>query len=296
MKTLNLLMHCGSQQVDLATVQANPTPRATASHIPIPHADVFGLVQDALESHGLHVAQSVHALTSGSLDPEGYKGRSRYFALCEIVRGGDVAYTRKLKGMQALRDGATTDGERVATQAAVGRILTRLNEGNDWSTVVGIRNSHDKSMSAGLVCGSGVLVCDNLCFSGEIKIGRKHTVNVMRELPQMIHDAVSKVAPMQDSQTERIQAYKSCRLDESATYPLLVKACDNGVINDAKVMQVPREWRTPSFDEFAQDSTVWRLWNAFTETLKPRENGHDLWTMPNKTIALHRILDQACGL
>ena len=33
--------------------------------------------------------------------------------------------------------------------------------------------------------------------------------------------------------------------------------------------------------------------NAFTEVLKPRENGHDLFKLPAKTQKLHAILDRA---
>jgi len=56
----------------------------------------------------------------------------------------------------------------------------------DYSLVMGLRNSHDQTFPAGLVVGAGVLVCDNLSFSGEIKIGRKHTTHIERDLPQLI--------------------------------------------------------------------------------------------------------------
>ena len=36
----------------------------------------------------------------------------------------------------------------------------------DYTWVLGLRNSHDKSLPAGLVAGSQVFVCDNLAFSG----------------------------------------------------------------------------------------------------------------------------------
>jgi len=45
----------------------------------------------------------------------------------------------------------------------------------DFGWIVGIRNSHDMTYPAGLVAGTKVIVCDNLCFSGEVRISRKHT-------------------------------------------------------------------------------------------------------------------------
>src|SRR5262249_46216929 len=40
---------------------------------------------------------------------------------------------------------------------------------------LGLRNSHDKSMTMGICGGERVFVCDNLAFSGEVVRMRKHT-------------------------------------------------------------------------------------------------------------------------
>ena len=45
----------------------------------------------------------------------------------------------------------------------------------DFGWVVGLRNSHDQTYPAGLVAGTRVFVCDNLAFSGQVQISRKHT-------------------------------------------------------------------------------------------------------------------------
>src|SRR5262249_51585397 len=54
---------------------------------------------------------------------------------------------------------------------------------DDFGLVVGLRNSHDKSFPAALALGSRVFVCDNLAFSGEVKLSRKHTTYIWRDLP-----------------------------------------------------------------------------------------------------------------
>jgi hypothetical protein len=56
----------------------------------------------------------------------------------------------------------------------------------DSVLVVGLRNSHDMRFPAGLVVGASVLVCDNLSFSGEIRLARKHTARIEQDLPQLI--------------------------------------------------------------------------------------------------------------
>src|SRR5262245_43714131 len=53
----------------------------------------------------------------------------------------------------------------------------------DYGLVVGLRNSHDKSFPAGICMGASVFVCDNLSFSAEERMDRKHTRFVLRDLP-----------------------------------------------------------------------------------------------------------------
>src|SRR5262249_42239567 len=61
---------------------------------------------------------------------------------------------------------------------------------HDFSLVVGVRNSHDQTFPGGLVIGSRVFLCDNLAFSGEIRIARKHTRHITRDLPPLVEVAV----------------------------------------------------------------------------------------------------------
>ncbi len=56
----------------------------------------------------------------------------------------------------------------------------------DYCWVVGVRNSHDKSFPAGITAGASVFVCDNLSFSGEVKLARKHTRFITRDLPTLL--------------------------------------------------------------------------------------------------------------
>ena len=55
-----------------------------------------------------------------------------------------------------------------------------------YKYVLGVRNSNDKQFAAGLVMGIAPFVCDNLCFSGEVKVSHRHTRNVMSNLPGRI--------------------------------------------------------------------------------------------------------------
>ena len=72
---------------------------------------------------------------------------------------------------------------------------------DEFATVVGFRNSHVKKLSAGLVIGRGVFVCDNLMFHGEIKFGRRHTNGILNDIAGLIEDAIGKV--LKDEQLKK---------------------------------------------------------------------------------------------
>ena len=94
----------------------------------------------------------------------------------------------------------------------------------DYGLVLGLRNSHDKSFPAALVVGSGVFVCDNLAFSGEITIARRHTRFIERDLPQLVQRAVGRLGDLRGLQDCRIEAYKAARLTDMRAHHLIVQA------------------------------------------------------------------------
>ncbi|MGB0766270.1 MAG: DUF932 domain-containing protein [Phycisphaeraceae bacterium] len=164
----------------------------------------------------------------------------------------------------------------------------------DYALVVGLRNSHDQSYPAGLVIGSGVFVCDNLAFSGEIKFARKHTRFIDRDLPQLVQAAVGRLGEMRHKQDERIEAYKSKRLADRDAHHLMVRMVDTGTLPVTRLPVALREFREPSHEQFLSDGrrTAWTLMNATTEALK----GRNLDALPRRTQAMHGLLDRACHL
>jgi hypothetical protein len=70
----------------------------------------------------------------------------------------------------------------------------------DFGLVVGVRNSHDKSFPAALVLGASVFVCDNLSFSGEVKLARKHTAHIERDLPMLVDRAIGLLGDLRGVQ------------------------------------------------------------------------------------------------
>lgn len=211
-----------------------------------------------------------------------------------------VAHERLLAGVQ---ESLERTGLHVVHEAhALGRDgnryfgLLQVDSGgppqaDDFGLVVGLRNSHDRSFPAGMVVGATVFVCDNLSFSGEVQLARKHTAHVERDLPQLIDRAVGQLGDLRRTQEARFAAYRQREFTDGVAHDLVVQALDAHVLPVTKIPDVLREWRQPRHSEFREGRTAWRLFNAFTEGLK-----ENLDALPRRTLALHGLIDTACGL
>jgi len=173
--------------------------------------------------------------------------------------------------------------------------LLRLRNGGedhpDYELIAGVRNTHDKSYSAGMALGSRVFVCDNLAFSGEVTFGRKHTRHILRDLPRLAADALGRLGALKRSQEERIEGYKAFEMNDEKAYATMVHALRSKVVSASKLGKVLGEWHEPRHKEF-EPRTGWSLFNSFTEVLKL----YRIEENSARSQRLHGLLDSACGL
>ncbi len=181
---------------------------------------------------------------------------------------------------------------------AVLQVTNGISEG-EYHSVVGLRNSHDKSFVAGLACGSRVMVCSNLSFWGEVVISRKHTPYIERDLPRLMFDALGQLNELRSFQEHRIAAYKESSMSESETNNILIRAIDEKVIAPSKIPHVLECWRgrgkhvwSEEINAAFQIQTAWRLFNAFTFVLQQAS----IFSLPRRTQALHLLMDHTVGL
>ena len=262
---VNLLLHCGAHAVDRSIIGATPTPGPTATWTPLPHMALIEEAEQVLTSNGLSVVNQAHSLTHDGL---------RYFGLMEIqnsVIHQDYAW---VLGLRNSHDKSFPAG-------------ITFNRGKAG---IGLRNSHDKSFPAGIVAGANVFICDNLSFSGEIKIARKHTRFILRDLPFLTERAIGRLMERWHHQDQRIGTYKGKDLSDSSAHDLIIRSTDVRACTPRQIPAILREWRNPRHDEF-QSRTLWTLFNSFTEVLKGNLN-----ELPKRTEALHGLLDSYVGL
>lgn len=167
----------------------------------------------------------------------------------------------------------------------------------DFSFVAGIRNAHDRMLKAGLVVGEGVFVCSNLRFTGEIVVGRKHTTEIMADLPGLMQEAVGRLHNKWGEQVSLINKYKTIEVSPLQGRNLLIECAKAEVFPRTQFMDVLSEWEEPRHVEF-KPRTLWSLMNGVTESLKPRESssGSTTWLLPLRTITLTNLCNQFAGI
>ena len=162
--------------------------------------------------------------------------------------------------------------------------------GAEYVNVLGIRNSHDKRLPVGLVAGNQVLVCSNLAFVGEIKVIRKHTAFVRRDLSALIDRAMELLLARWHDQDRRIERYKDCGLSDRDAHDLTIRALDRRVICGSQIPGVLAEWREPRHEAF-RPRVVWSWFNSVTDRLK-----NNLSLLPKRTGALYQLCDAFAGV
>ena len=140
----------------------------------------------------------------------------------------------------------------------------------DFALAVGLRNSYDRTLSAQLLAGTRLFVCDNLAFSGEVKASRKHTIHVFRDLPDLIYRMLSQVQTMQERTVAEIAAMKARELEPRDADHLMVEAIRGNALPASLLPKVLERWEKPAQPELFGGRNAWLLFNAFTEVFKTR--------------------------
>lgn len=147
-------------------------------------------------------------------------------------------------------------------------LKTELSDGVCLS--VGIRNSVNQTLSAAMCAGERVFVCDNLAFSGEIAIARKHTVNVREGFREKVQLAISTLHQYAEVSEARIEGLQKRFLPNQEAESLLLRSYEKGVVSPRTLPRLLDEWRNPSYPEF-EVRTAWSMLQAYTHIIKGRQ-------------------------
>ena len=163
-------------------------------------------------------------------------------------------------------------------------------KGEDRRLVFGLRNSSDKSTAASACMGNSMMVCDNMCFSSDVKLARRHTVNILRDLDGMLAKAISRIVTSWHDMGQRIEAYKVAEISNDRASNLVVDLAEAKALPERDVYKTAKEFRNPRHPEF-RGNTLWNLYNSVTENLK----GGDLSKLPERTMKVQSLFDSIAG-
>jgi hypothetical protein len=134
------------------------------------------------------------------------------------------------------------------------------------SLAVGIRNSTDKSFPIGFCCGQRVFVCDNLAFTSEIVVSKKHTRFGQDRYLEGLARAVASLDQYRESAANWIARLQAYDLSEDAANSYLLQAYEQGIIGMRLLPLVIAEWRRPQHEAY-QPRTAYSMFNCFTDVL-----------------------------
>jgi hypothetical protein len=138
---------------------------------------------------------------------------------------------------------------------------------DEMGLAIGVRNSTDQSMAVGVCMGASVFVCDNLAFSGDIRIHRKHTGDVFGDVTRLVTESL-EVAPYRHrSIWEDAQAMKDVPMSNDHAYALLGIAYGREILRPRQFLRARAAWDSPEQVEF-EPRTLWSFYNSMTESLK----------------------------
>jgi len=177
--------------------------------------------------------------------------------------------------------GVTPDGMRFFG------VLTLRSSYTGYADVVGLRNSHDKSLPVGVSFGSSCFVCDNLAFVGDSVIKTKHSAKLKMRLPGMIGELIEPIADQRESQHRKLLTYQETELSDDDADRAIMRMYREDIINVTRIADVLGQWEHPVHDW--GDKTAWRLFNATTFALTGK-----VMEKPAVTTRLHQVIDGIC--
>ena len=170
---------------------------------------------------------------------------------------------------------------------------------SDYRLLVGVRGSHNQRIPRGLVLGSRVMVCSNLCFSGNIgQFNSKQTTNLVKRLPRLIAEVVGQIPELAQAQDDKFAAYKDYQFSNPrAGDAALVEIFRQGGLSAAQLGKAIREYDQPTYKEHAEfGKSAWLAMNAVTEALKPTGLNVNTHLIAQRTEIADRFLSGLVGL
>ncbi len=182
-------------------------------------------------------------------------------AVLESATNAGLTIKRELYGLYGKKD-------RAGYGARMFGVIDFLDGTSDYGYSVGFRNSHDKSMVAGICAGARVFVCDNLALAGDFAEKRRHTPG--NNFIRLVQEAFTLLPGQLENLSKNLDRLKTEGISEQDAQRIIWRAATEGAIASSEMLPIWEEYKTPTFKEFTEP-TKFNLLMSFTEKLK-RQN------------------------
>lgn len=157
-------------------------------------------------------------------------------------------------------------------------------------TMVGYRNSYDKTAAAGFGIGAQVVVCSNMSFFADLIVKHKHTINIVETMAARIEESVKMIADKEKEQLEFFKMLRRTILASSKSKNIMLDAVELKIIDGTDLKVIRDGYASPAHKQFKR-GTAWALYNAFTTAMKRGFQYKPLMTM-NKSIELNEVFNE----
>lgn len=251
-------MHCGAKDIAREDLIDLSTPHGTATWTPLPHYNYFNAIETQANENGYNLKDLRLTVAEGKLrHPDG--------SVEKILDG-------RLFGLARLEP--------------IDTLLKDRMDAAGYCPVFGLRNANDKVFDASCAIGIKVFVCDNLIFSGDITVHRRHTPNILKNYYERVREAFTQLDAKIGHQTARIEKYQNTKIWDTRFNDMLVNAVDKKIIAPNTLPKVLQQWREPEHEEFLP-RTVYSAMNAFTAHFPDYTSR----TATTKGVQLHALCD-----
>lgn len=145
--------------------------------------------------------------------------------------------------------------------------LSYKNGSGDYNLCIGGRNSYDKSMAVGFAGGGSVVVCDNMMFTGNVVVMRKHTNKVWDDLNAKITQACMEVGNTYLAVQADAEEMKRRVVTNNRGHEILGSIYGEKILNLSQFGSANRHWKNEDHPHFSE-RTLWSLYNGVTFALK----------------------------
>jgi hypothetical protein len=173
-------------------------------------------------------------------------------------------------------------------------VLSINNGDGGMEMAIGVRNSINKTLSAGICAGSRVFVCDNLAFAAETVLFHKHTCTIDFKLTDLITTGIDRCQLAFDAARKEATEWATIGVSREKAASTLVEAIQQDALPLQGLLPVYEGFNKPKYPEYGVDN-LWTLYSAFTDYSTHQRRSSWASGKSEEMVRFHDMLQATCA-